>query len=167
MRLLRSAGIRVVTFPPHVTHILQPIDVVIARAFKAAIAQFHSDIQLEDLPDFVPDPTQMTAIAIQRFKLVYATVSAIQRCMTLALTRTSFRKAGLYPYNIQQVLSSPYVHASPSDPEAAARQANPNKLYISSSDLTSNAMLAALDAHARTTRKPDDSVLVALNFDFS
>jgi hypothetical protein len=64
--------------PPHVTHILHPIDVVIARAFKAAIAQFHSDIHLEDLPDFLPDPAQLTAIAIQPLKFVCATVSAFR-----------------------------------------------------------------------------------------
>jgi hypothetical protein len=50
LREMAGRNIKVISFPPHMTHVLQPIDAACARAFKAALGPEMQRIEREINP---------------------------------------------------------------------------------------------------------------------
>jgi hypothetical protein len=141
LQLLAHHNCKVISFPPHMTHVLQPIDVSCARAFKAALAKnmeiFTNNAEL--LPGNFP-----SAASRSRAITVAASLAALGHCdMTVCLN--GYMQCGLFPFNPEKALGSRYVHQSDVDPELVERMRRPGTFHCGSSVMTDPMFLAALN----------------------
>jgi hypothetical protein len=147
LTLLADSNVKVITFPPHVTHVLQPIDVGCVKAFKAALVR-NSRYFEKHIDEFIATQNESQR---HRASLVLSTISSLNAC-DLRICSNAFRKAGLYPFSPQCPLASPYVVPSDVDQEMIQRCRRPELLHIGSSVMTSPEFIATL--RERTTRPP-------------
>jgi hypothetical protein len=145
LHILRENNVKVITFPPHVTHILQPIDVSCVRAFKAQLAK-ESKYFEKHVDKFVVTRTQADR---RRVQLVLSTLSSIEAC-NFRVCSNGFRKAGIFPFDPMEPLKSKYVIDSVADPEETMRQNRPNVFHTGSSVMTSEEFLLRLDDYLRS-----------------
>jgi hypothetical protein len=137
--LFANNNVKVISFPPHLTHVLQPVDVGCVRPFKVALCKNakYFDKHLETF--FHTD----SAAARQRALLVLSTISSLNAC-DFRVCSNAFRKAGLCPFSSTEPLNTPYVTQSDVDPEAVHRQKRPNLFHSGSSVMTSQEFLDRL-----------------------
>jgi hypothetical protein len=140
--IFRENNVKVITFPPPVTHILQPIDVSCVRAFKSQLFKESKHFD-KHVDKFVVTRNQTDR---RRVQLVLATLSSIGAC-NLRVCSNGFRKAGLYPFDQREPLGSEYVIASEADPEEIMRRNRPTVFHTGSSVMTSDGFLVRLTGH--------------------
>jgi hypothetical protein len=151
MLLLDERFVHVVTFPPHVTHILQPFDVVLAKSFKAECRKvftlFKAQYEAED-------PVSRPVTEVNRCLMVQAALTGWQKALNLWSGQNAFRATGILPVSEKPLLSR-YVIDSPVDMEEVKKREAPKKLWISSSILTSQTMILKLiEANRYAALKP-------------
>jgi hypothetical protein len=142
LNIFRENNVKVITFPPHVTHILQPIDVSCVRAFKTQLVKESKYFEKHG-EEFVMSHSQAER---RRVQLVLGALSSIGAC-NLRVCSNGFRKAGLYPFNQTEALRSEYVIDSAADPEEIMRRNRPTTFHTGSSVMTSDEFLARLNSH--------------------
>jgi hypothetical protein len=141
LRTFADHNVKVISFPPHMTHVLQPIDVSCARAFKAALANNLDFFRKH--PEYVPEIKHKSQAAKSRAALTAASLASLGHC-TLTVCLNGFAHSGLYPWSVEQVLQSRYVHQSDTDPEHMDRMRRPEIFHCGSSVMTSPEFLEAL-----------------------
>jgi hypothetical protein len=141
LQIFAAHNCKVISFPPHMTHVMQPIDVACARAFKSALGRCLDHFQKH------PDQLWMakdSELSRTRTRLVMAALSALGSC-TMQICLNGFERCGIWPWSLQKVLDSPYVQHSPMDPEVMDRMSKPEKFYTGSSVMTSPNFLNRLN----------------------
>jgi hypothetical protein len=128
-----GANVEVITFPPHVTHVLQPIDVGCVRALKTGLSRELKSFE-KHIDKFV---TTNNAAQRQRAQLVLSAISALGNC-NFRVCSNAFRKSGIFPFASTEPLASQYVRESEIDPEEVQRRKRPGILHLGSSVLTSD-----------------------------
>lgn len=101
--LFRQENIELLILPAHVSHILQPFDVGIGGPLKIA---FRKRLN-ETLAEF--KNSTLSRSAAKRLWYVSSFLDAISISMTLSNCKTAFAKSGLYPYDPERPLNSPFV----------------------------------------------------------
>jgi hypothetical protein len=151
-----AANILYISFPPHMTHLMQPIDVSWARSFKTFFSLRFFDYQKD--PDLVKRLLGffggMTAARKLRGEMVLAMVDAAHQATTASLCCNAFKVCGLLPWNPAQVLRMRSVthwvgarDAVGADPEADDRARRPNVFHAGSRNLTSPETIEELRQH--------------------
>lgn len=101
---LRQNNIRLVTFPPHCTNVLQPFDVCVVRGLKSRIT---TSKLTDDLKRYVS--TLPTRAAQARYSTIYAIVNAWKTTSTTVL-QNSFKYTGIYEFNSEIAENNKYVN---------------------------------------------------------
>jgi hypothetical protein len=140
LTLLAAHNCKVVSLPPHLTHVLQPIDVACARAFKAALAKYLEVFRRHPEHLFMAKGTEASRA---RVILVLAALSALGHC-SMAVCLNGYATCGIYPWSPEKALKSRYMHYSLVDPESVDRIRFPGKFHRGSSVMTSPDFLNAL-----------------------
>jgi hypothetical protein len=141
LQIFAAHNSKVISFPPHMTHAMQPIDVACARAFKSALGK--------SIDHFQKHPEQLTMAKdsdISRFRtgLVMAALSALGNC-TVEICMNGYAQCGIWPWSLERVLNSAYVHESDIDHELLEKMRNPNKFHTGSSVMASQDFVKALN----------------------
>lgn len=141
---LRDNNVKVITFPPHNTHILQPFDVVIARMLKAHIRKYFNKYIKNDINFKKDEIIYLLILAIEAgWKTSINSVNAI----------TAFSTTGIFPFDSTNPLQSKYVIDSFGDPEMT--ELTNGKLRTTSRELTSDEYI--LELKQRDSLKQFDS----------
>jgi hypothetical protein len=140
LNIFQENNVKVISFPPHVTHILQPVDVSCARAFKSELWKETKYFE-KNMDKFVT--VRHSQAERRRVQLVLATLSSLGAC-NFRVCSNGFRRAGIYPFDQAGPLASDYVVQSVVDPEENLRQMKPHLFHTGSSVMTSNDFLARL-----------------------
>jgi hypothetical protein len=141
LQIFAMHNCKVISFPPHMTHVMQPIDVACARAFKAALGK--SIDHFRNHPEQLPMAKDSDA-SRTRTVLVIAALSALGNC-TVEVCLNGYERCGIWPWSLEKVLSSPYVHESHMDFEVMEKMKKPGKFHSGSSVMTSHAFLNAIN----------------------
>ena len=159
LAIFREHNVRVITFPPHLTHILQPVDVAWARRFKSqfrdSFRNWRKDMGVATLRRYLAVEGTLSATMLRRGQIVAAAVDAATSSRTRYVCATAFAVAGLVSgtgeFSPELPLQSKYVHESDDDPELVAKRADTRKrVFISSRVLTSDEAIAELEERKRT-----------------
>jgi hypothetical protein len=98
-----KANIIVLTFPPHMTHLLQPIEVFRARSFKSLFSELFRDWSEERLrlASGVAELVFERASAAQRLrvKVVTSMVDAARSATEILTCNVAFEECGLLPFD--------------------------------------------------------------------
>ena len=163
LRLLAANHIHVVTLPPHLTHIMQPVDVCWARSFKTAYGRclrtWVKESSLEMAYAQLPPAARRgrrSAARDSRVSIAFAAADAARVATTTFNASHAFSAAGLVPFRPEKALSSQYVRNCEADVEREEEAKRPHLLHTGSRVLTSPEFLelltafhARLDAHRR------------------
>jgi hypothetical protein len=141
LRIFAEHNVKVISFPPHMTHVLQPIDVSCARAFKAALA--NSLDFFRKYPERIPPTNRQSNAAKFRATLAVASLAALGHC-SVTVCLNGFAHSGLYPWSAERALESRYVHESDADPEQLDRVRRPEIFHRGSSVMTSPEFMSEL-----------------------
>ena len=98
MKKIQKAFIDVIIFPPHFTHLIQPLDVTVARPLKQALKRFAKDL-LENI-----DPSTLSMISFLRLTQVIAIIDAVRAASLTSNCKIGFKNCGLFPCNEDEVL---------------------------------------------------------------
>ena len=138
--LLKACNVRVITFPPHSTHILQPFDVVIAKSLKTEFTKIYKSKQR-----LIKEKT-LTA-DIKRELAVAALIEAYKRVITYDSCRRAFEQSGLAPFSPVAMLSGRGINPNSNlDPEKEARRTK-KTLVITSTEITDEKMIDLLSKY--------------------
>jgi hypothetical protein len=144
---LRMNNVKVISFPPHVTHILQPVDVSCTRALKAELWKNVKYFE-KNVEKFIVTTSQSER---RRAGLILAAISSVAAC-NFRICSNGFRKAGIYPFDSREPLVSVYVVAIDADPEENMRQNRPGIFHMGSSVMTSDDFLTRLSSYLEDHR---------------
>lgn len=128
---------RVITFPPHCTHALQPFDVSIAKKLKTTYTKLFNDATNSLDKEKISSPKRRE-IAID------CIISSWNMVMNYKSASEAFAKTGMHPFDAGAMLMARGVNTiTDKDPEKESRRIE-KRLFISSSELTNEAMLARI-----------------------
>jgi hypothetical protein len=152
LQTLAAAHIHVVSLPPHLTHIMQPVDVCWAQGFKTEYGRYLkkwlNPTALEraywQLPDAVAI-RRRTATRDSRVCIAFASVDAARGATSTFNASHAFCAAGLVPFNANKPLASQYVRDCEEDVERAGEAKHPGRIHTGSRLLTSADFLASLE----------------------
>ena len=131
IELLYSNNIRIIVLPAHTSHVTQPFDVCIASPFKAALARTK-----DSMPSWVFTNIQtLTQTARKRFTTIVAVIDAWKKAATITNIKSAFEKTGIYPLNMQRVLTNKYVRQS-TQGDAIAPINHQNRININAMEIT-------------------------------
>ena len=160
LAIFRQHNVMVVTFPPHLTHVLQPVDVAWARRFKSqfreALRSWSKDRSTAALQTQLGlAESEVSPTMTRRAQVVAAAVDAAHSATTRVVCMTAFAIAGLVCPNgafmADAPLASPYVQMSDIDPETEARiKQGRKRVFISSRVLTSDEAISELEGRKLT-----------------
>jgi hypothetical protein len=154
MDIFKAHNVKVITFPPHMTHIMQPIDVSWARSFKAWFTrEFRKMMRDADKTTFWRGPRAPNDAQWTRACVISAAITACDMATNYNQCIRAFDKTGLArTFTPVNVLANVYLRDADIDQEERERIAKPNRLFISSRVLTSEAWNEEVKAfHARTS----------------
>lgn len=106
MKLFKSNHISVIIFPPHMTHIFQPFDRVIARPLKECLSRIAKEII-----DYIIEENQNKAFII-RSTQIQALIDAHRVATTQHNCMKAFESCGLFPRDITKILNNKNVKES-------------------------------------------------------
>lgn len=134
--LMRRANIDVVVFPSHCTHVMQLFDVVIASPLKSRFSSCFRKVLLakQEENDSLPEDQRLSNAAVFRYSAVWAFVDCYRSTATTLTCMSGARKTGIYPFNPNEVTSSPFVRdLTPEEQQVVdlRNQRNVNRLSIS------------------------------------
>src|SRR5690606_4462397 len=104
LELLKKNNIKVITFPSHTTHIVQPIDRSIAFPFKQELTRLFRKYQ--NLSISFSDSSDLTKTEKTRFLQSLAIIDAAKRACTFINIQNGFRICGLYPPSKETLLNN-------------------------------------------------------------
>lgn len=96
LEALRQANIDVYTFLSHSTHVVQPLDCGVNRAFKTKLRAAKSDRSAASLGE-------------RRLNLLRKCAKACHEALYDETILKAWAQSGLYPWNVESTLKSPYV----------------------------------------------------------
>ena len=139
--LLRRACIDVVIFPSHCTHVIQLFDVAIAAPLKSKFSSCFRKvlIQKQEQNETLPENDRMPNAAVFRYAAVWAFVDCYRSTATTLTCMSGARKTGIFPFNPNEVTSSPFVRDLTEDEQRIVdlrNQRNANRLSISNRLIT-------------------------------
>ena len=131
LQLLKNNNIRLITFPPHCTHVIgiaHSLKLKFSKNFQTQTKDlFEKDVEL-GLPEY-------------RFIAVGSIIQSWKEVLTLKNAKASFIYTGLCPFNAGVMLSGRGINfVSTKDPEKELRKTK-DKLFITSEELTSDEMI--------------------------
>ena len=124
-------NISILVIPAHTSHVCQPFDVGLSAPMKAKIRTIISNPPASIARLIAQQTTQASKT---RILVVAAIINAWNYAAIPANCSSAFLKAGIYPYDVDRVLSNKFVRVStPEDGEPVIRGIN-----INGSELTSD-----------------------------
>jgi hypothetical protein len=151
LQTLAAAHIHVVTLPPHLTHIMRPVDVFWAWAFETEygrhLRKWVEPAALDRAYWQLPDAAAIrgrTPTRDSRVCIAFASVDAARGATSTFNARHAFCAAGLVPFNASKPLASQYVRDCEEDVERAEEAKHPGRLHTGSRVMTSAEFLARL-----------------------
>jgi hypothetical protein len=150
MQWLRANHIHVVTLPPHLTHIMQLVDVCWAWAFETeygrCLRKWLAPEALARAYAMLPPAASRGRSAARDSRVVIALASAdAARIATSSFNAAhAFSVAGLVPCNVEKPLARRYVGPCDADVEREMEAKNPARLHTGSRMLTMLEFLARL-----------------------
>jgi hypothetical protein len=138
---LRAANTSGITFPPHCTHVNQPVDAVFARPFKGKLSTAIRTYSRPGAIEKATGETFTTQTGRLRAIITAGVVSASQSTQNWLICTHAFERAGIIPWDPEPFLSGrhPYVRVSDEDPEMRQRLEHPDRFWTGSTVLTSDA----------------------------
>ena len=100
-------NITVITFPSHLTHVLQPFDVVIAAPLKSYIKSLLRRYKKQFLDE--KDESEKLNEKEKQKIIIFSLLDGFSQASTMINLEQAFKKTGLVPYNPNKVLQSPYL----------------------------------------------------------
>ena len=161
LEIFRSNGIRLITFRPHLTHILQPVDVSWVRAFKTEFVKLfrlwdHPELQ-EYLIQRLKPTRALSAVMLKRGQIVAAACEAAVSATRASLCMRAFTATGLSDcvgaFRPDRPLASRYVRESDEDPEGDPRRMQTKRIALGSRLLTSDNCIQELRERAAERRR--------------
>jgi hypothetical protein len=150
LQLLASNHIHLVTFPPHLTHILQPVDVCWARVFNTRYGRYigkwlegNALAQAYAHPPPAARRGRRTKARDSRVCIAFASAEAARVATTFNASH-AFSVAGLVPFRVEKALAHQYVRDCATDVERGEEAKKPQLLRTSSKVLTSPEVLERL-----------------------
>lgn len=124
LEIFRQNNIFVEFFPPHTSHVIQPLDVSLFNAYKAAWRRSGTESVLDSVP------TQgVSAATSNRTRMMAKSLIAHERVFLKRKIKSAFKKTGLYPISFDQFLANAGgIRNVPPQRHAAALQAVENEL---------------------------------------
>ena len=105
-KIFKDAYIDVIIFPPHMTHIMQPFDRVIARPLKDCLAR----IARELIEEYSPE--DQSSVPVLRKVQIMSIIDAHRVATTTRNCRVAFAECGIYPYDPNKILKNKQVKNS-------------------------------------------------------
>ena len=115
MEIFRMHNVRVILLPPHLTHVLQPVDVCWAKQFKAAataaLRRYESKPVLLEAAfrELREDISRAPEKHKERVRIVYSIGEAFASVTVMSSAAQGFWHAGLSPWNAAIPLASPFI----------------------------------------------------------
>ena len=119
MRVFLEHNVRVILFPPHMTHVLQPVDICWARQFKAKMADaWNRYLRKQGVEDAAylelnEDKEKASENQRVRVRMLFSIYEAAQAVTVPSFTSQGFWQAGLLPWNAGRLMDSPYIKDGP------------------------------------------------------
>lgn len=134
LELFKKCNVRLITFPPHCTHALQPFDVGVAKNLKYWYTKYYKEALNER------EAIKLPSVA-KRQIAIECIIRAWNHVLTPSAAECAFQKTGILPFNTGVMLMARGVNTiSTLDPEKEERKTK-DRLFISSSELTSDFMI--------------------------
>ena len=146
MRSFKKANIDVVIFPPHMTHIMQPFDRVIARPLKDCLGRI-----ARAMISVIPENEQNSVPTI-RLVQVRSLIDACRVATTVHNCQTAFSECGLFPYDPSKIFGNKQVRKSKQNFIQTETMAGPS-FKISGRCITSADVLECLKTKSPKTKK--------------
>ena len=146
MEYFRRFNVKIITLPPHSTHILQPFDVGIASAFKVYFKK--SMMRIIDPRDRSRDTLRAATVA--------AALDAYDASTTFTAVKGAFARACIVPCFAEPLWRNPYVRPGSSPNPPITRGYN-----ISSKNLTNE--IQDMVQYLRDKRDPHDSTMMIID----
>lgn len=108
---LNQNNIKLITFPSHCTHVLQPFDVSVARRLKSRITTSKTNKELNDFVSTLPTKT-----AKARYLTIYSMCESWRMIPQLIL-QNAFKATGIHPFDEETAVNNKYVYPSNSQSE--------------------------------------------------
>lgn len=90
--LARSNNVILFCLPPHLTHMLQPLDVAVFRSLKAHFAKIKHRVKILTL-----GTERVLNVNRTNFSAIFR--EAFEQCMVMATIKNGFRKCGIHPFS--------------------------------------------------------------------
>jgi hypothetical protein len=120
LQFLAEKHIIMVTLPPHLTHVMQPIDVCRARSFKTAYRRFlKAYIRVDSLVRAYSllRPAARTGAPSNardsRVSIAFAVVDAARTATVTLIASHGFSATGLFPFDVSKPLACKYERVAP------------------------------------------------------
>ena len=160
LELFKACNVRVITFPPHCTHALQPFDVCIAKKLKETYTKLYTAAVAGN------EECKMHT-ALRREIAIDCIITAWNMVMNYKAAAEAFRKTGMHPFDTGTMLMARGVNTiSDKDPEKEERRKE-NRLFISSSELTNEEMINRIKQNEEAIlkkKKPVETTSKSLTF---
>jgi hypothetical protein len=124
LQLLASNHIHVVTFPPHLTHILRPVDACWARVFETWYGRYirkwlEEDALAQAYAQLPPDArrARRTKASDSRVCIAFAAADAARVATTTFNASQPFPVASLVHFRVEKASASQYVRDCATDVE--------------------------------------------------
>ena len=101
--------VNVIILPSHTSHVCQPFDVGLASPMKRRIKDF-SQSPTSHIQDLMSQ--YKTQAAKQRILIIYSIINAWWQTATPPNCQAAFYATGIYPYNLNKVLSNRFVRTT-------------------------------------------------------
>lgn len=149
VKFCKESGITLLTFPPHTTHRMQPLDVGIYGPFKTALATIYDDWLISN-----PGKT-ITVRNLGEF-----TNKAFNRAFTRQNIINSFKKPGIWPVNRLAFSDEDFVASTVTD-QPQNQALNPTAETEQSETLATNDDLSSqnIQPSSSTMRSPETKIL--------
>jgi hypothetical protein len=151
LQMLSEMNIILVTLPPHLTHIMQPVDVCWARSFKTAYRRFLrrwiDEDALTRAYSLLGPPARRgprTKARDSRVSIAFAVADAALSATVALHSSHAFSTTGLVPFDARNPLRSKYVRDCEQDVEREEELKRPQDLHTGSRVLTSPDFMAVL-----------------------
>ena len=90
--LARENDIILYCLPPHLTYLLQPLDVAVFKSLKVHFTKFAHQVKLVSL-------ASKKILTVNRTNFTALFREAFEACMIMSTIKNGFRKCGIYPYD--------------------------------------------------------------------
>lgn len=135
--LLKMNNIDVIILPAHTTHLLQMFDVVLARKFKKTFNKKFTKLLTNQC--LLRNKSFAGAIRECAFS---ALVQSWNEACSVSNCLTAAKKTGTFPFNMDEVITSPFVHElNEEERQLLQKKRKNNRLNINSKILTDNVNL--------------------------